>query len=166
MLDPLVTTGWQPFNFLFSFIGIEACLKRGEILPCSTYECKGEEIFPEAGGPQRSRLSRANGERGLFATLRVFIYGECKTPPRDALKQLLLDGDASIVDDLTPSPSSASQRPRPPNSLIILCDQAESNFEKDASLLAAHRPFIGANWVLDCISMMQILPTKPYVVLP
>lgn len=62
-----------PLQFLTD-VGIEECLKRGELLPMEPYEILGDDSFPDSGGPRRSRLSRRNMVSQCYAT------GWCRNP--------------------------------------------------------------------------------------
>ena len=31
--------------------------------------------------------------------------------------------------------------------------------------MCRYKPIVGSNWILDCISAMELLPIEPYVVL-
>lgn len=85
----------------------------------------------------------------------MYLYGLLIEPSLPAVTQLLLDGDAEIINDIADIPLASS------STVIILCDPLQTNFERDATIIRRYA-IVQSSWILDSCSAGEILPFAPY----
>ena len=48
--------------------------------------------------------------------------------------------------------------------VYIICDIiVQNSFEMGAAVIAKYKPFLSSQWILDCISNMEIISNKYYI---
>lgn len=134
-------------------------MKRNALVPAEPFEVQGDESCPDSGAPRKSRLSRLKREVGLFARVHFYFYGEFRQPSLSDLTSLVMEGDGEIIKGLEMLSKSSNKR------VLVICDARQSNFEKDAGVVSRYRPLITSQWIMDCVSAMELLPVEPYAAL-
>lgn len=141
---------------------VEAANRTGHLPREVDYEVIGDETFPVEEGPRRARLSRAAGEAPLLAGYSFYLYGTFGAPSASELALLIRKAGAQLITSI----GQLRERKGPTCRTLILCDPTkQADFEKDAGVIAKHRPLLATTWLLDCISTYQIVDITPYIVL-
>lgn len=149
-------------SWIISTEWIAACLNSNVLIDCEEWEVAGDEHFSEEEGPRRARLSRWHQEPPLMSGLSFYLYGKFSAPGIDELSRLILQAGGSLIDSVDKLPKRQSST----SNTIVLCDPKEqTDFEKDAGVLAKYRPLLSTSWLLDSISCYQVLDRRDHIVL-
>lgn len=132
------------------------CLSAGQLLQnLDDYMIKGDE-FGSNNVVLKSIECHWKNEPGPFHNLQFYFYGKFERPSLLELQQLVSAGSGLIVDH-------ASKLSK---GVVLVCDPAMTgSFEKDAGIIAKHRPIISIHWIMDCISTYSLLDRHTYIVL-
>ena len=141
---------------------IEACLSHKMLLPETKFIIDSDEetinlLKSEKVKGRISDCTLGHSGSGLFEGKSFYFYGQYFSKPTLAeLIALSTMGGATIITEISEIRTGA----------MVLCDAMESNFEKDAGIIERHKPILSTAWILDCISLGQIIRrVDPYVIM-
>lgn len=105
---------------------------------------------------KRSMQSHQLGEPGLFHNMKFYFYGTFEKPPLQELQALIMSGGGQVIASIDKLSKGC----------IVLCDPTTTgSFEKDAGVIAKHRPIISTAWIFACISCYMLQEKRDFVVL-
>ena len=141
---------------------IETCLSHKLLLPETKFIIDYDEETINLLKSEKVRGRNSEGAPGsagdrIFEGETFYFYGQYFSKPTlSELITLSTMGGAVIITEL------AEMR----TGTIVLCDALESNFEKDAGIIERHKPILSTAWILDCISLGQVIKlVDPYIIM-
>jgi hypothetical protein len=152
----------SPTCKIVSIQWIEACLGNKELVPEVRFSINCDEETLNLLKTEKVKTRNGigapdlNAER-IFEGKTFYFYGNYFAKPAlSELISLCTMGGACIITNI------AELKP----GVIVLCDATESNFEKDAGIIERFKPILSTSWILDCISLGQIIKTvDPYIMI-
>ncbi len=147
--------------------GVEASVRAGVWLDETEFEVSGDYSF--IGGPAKGRArtsERVHLASALLTTkmpkllhgASLYFLGEFAhpMPDRESLAELAEMAGADVL--------RRPVRPRNANLVLVLMDASKTSEADAEECLEMGADFVGAQWLLDCISSVEVLDVVKYKV--
>ena len=108
----------------------------------------------------KSRMRRSGNEPELFEGIHFYFYGDFIRPTLTDLITLALEGGGRIISEASQLSTLCTKMTRRSPSIttvafkrqvIVICDQCQINFEKDAGISrnSDHLPLPNGSWIVQ-----------------